>query len=224
MNKRVHSFFYLSLITIIFLFIGCKSETNKNSTFKTESNKKQNKIIQDEPPKTNKPNFRGIPFGTKREKVLDWEDGDPFIKNDGRVAYRGETAGLSAIRVYYFTADSNKFVTADYIFREQHSNRNLYINDYKNVQSILEDIYGEPTSGRGEIWLDDLYRDEPSQYGFAVSLGDLRYRYEWKTDSLKVIHILRGDNYKITHTASYGYIPLLKVFKKEIQEKAKSDF
>jgi len=115
---------------------------------------------------------------------------------------------------------------------ENHTNENLYINDYKELKEILIKKYGEPDKkklltlyGRGEIyWRDDLFKDDRSEWGFAISLGDLSYSSIWETPTTRIALILDGDNYEINLRIIYISRELEEWANKIIEEKAKSDF
>jgi hypothetical protein len=60
------------------------------------------------------------------------------------------------------------------------------------------------------VWKDDLYKDDKSEWGFAVSLGHLAYGASWETSATKIEIMLLGDNYEINLFLSY--------FSKELEE------
>lgn len=220
------------ILTLCFaaaLVVGCSTETKESSasagnSLSGSSEQEQISSADSEPPQTDKPTFRSIPFGAEKAKIREWQESDPMTTGDDYLAYRGQVGGLNALWSYYFTSESQRFARAAYIFVEQHANENLYIDDYKNVQSILTDKYGSPTDGEGMIWRDDLYQDDPSEYGFAISIGDLIYQKIWETDSLKIFHTLEGDNYEVEHTVQYQYLPLSEALEKESRQAQQENF
>ena len=106
------------------------------------------------------------------------------------------------MNLYYLFDNNDKVYTAFYSFTETHTNKNKYIDDYDSLVSTLTEKYGKPIKNTS-VWSDDLYKDSPSDYGFAVSLGHLIYASNWETDTTSIIHGLTGDNYKISHNLYY---------------------
>lgn len=86
---------------------------------------------------------------------------------------------------------------------ENHTNDNDYISDYESINEALKSLYGEP-DGEFIDWKNDLYKNDPQQYGFAVSAGHLVYGARWTAnDGSIVIHMLSGDNFEISHDLDY---------------------
>jgi hypothetical protein len=124
-------------------------------------------------------------------------------KSQGFEMLYGETTlmGLDVL-VIYSLAD-NMLVRCAYVITEEHSNRNDYIDDYKTLKELLVQKYGRPKKEK-QVWKDDLYQDDPSDYGFAVSLGHLVYYALWHLDGGETIGTnLTGENYEILHTITY---------------------
>jgi hypothetical protein len=74
--------------------------------------------------------------------------------------------------------------------------------------------YGNPYDEK-EYWSDDLYKDDYSKYGFAVSLGHLSYTTEWRSPTTIIFAWLDGDNYKISHGVQYSSIELESLEKEQ---------
>ena len=144
--------------------------------------------------------FRKSEWGDSRS-VVRQVAGEPAQTTDDYLAYEVSISGLDGYLLYQFVVD--KLSSAGYMFTESHSNKNSYISDYSTIQELMIKKYGKPISDES-IWLNDLYRDDPSQYGFAVSLGHYAKQAIWETERTKIIHTLRGDNYEISHGLNYS--------------------
>jgi len=94
--------------------------------------------------------------------------GEPAQATDDTVLYEVSISGLDAVLFYRFV--DNRLSSAGYLFRETHSNKNSYISDYSTIQELLTKKYGK-SKDEDSVWFNDLYQDDPSQYGFAISLG-----------------------------------------------------
>ena len=92
------------------------------------------------------------------------------------------------------------------------------IKDYKNIKKLLIKKYGAPKE-EGKYWSDDLYKDDKSDYGFAVSVGDLAYAARWQTEKTGIVTTLDGGNYEIDHIIVYsGKIEAAKEAEKSKEE------
>jgi hypothetical protein len=101
---------------------------------------------------------------------------------------------------YYFA--ENQLVAGRYIFLSEHSNKNLYINDYDDIKESLIKKYGQPNVDR-PVWNNDLYKNDPSEWGMAISVGHLSYTAGWQLANTQIILHLGGDNYDITLGLDY---------------------
>lgn len=164
--------------------------------------------------------FRKTRWGMSRDEVKKREKSEPKAESDTEIDYSDRVAGLNTTVGYVFIDD--KLVSCGYLFDEPHTNKNQYISDYDNLKEAFIKKYGQPTDDQ-TIWKDDLYRNKPDQYGFAVSLGDLAYYAKWETPKTEITLSLRGDNYKIYLMAYYESKELKdlkqKSDEKEIEEK-----
>jgi predicted RND superfamily exporter protein len=143
--------------------------------------------------------FRKTTWGMSQEEVKKSESLVPSEK-DSFLSYKDSINGLDATLSYAFVDD--KLAKAMYSIKETHTNKNDYISDYKDLKKLLTEKYGEPFEDN-EIWSKSLYKNDPEEYGLAVSLGHLNYLTQWETEDTVVNLVLFGENYKITHTIMY---------------------
>jgi len=122
-----------------------------------------------------------------------------LIKDD-YLAYKGDVGGLAAFIYYNFI--SGVLHRGEYIFTEKHSNKSLYISDYREVRKLLTSKYGEPQLD-DILWANPLFKDDSSKWGTAVSIGHLMYHAQWETGTTLIDLYLSGDNYKISHVLFY---------------------
>lgn len=174
-----------------------------------------------------KTGFRQTLWGMNKGQVKKREAGKVYKeeKMTGAMAgldilvYQENIAGLDCLIAYYFA--ENKLTRARYLFSSEHSNKNLFIQDYKNVQTQLSEKYGKPYRD-DVIWSNDLYKDDLSEYGTAVSLGHLQYATEWKQPETYIQLTLHGDNFEISHWVEYTSNAFHE-FEKLVMKKAKKD-
>lgn len=145
--------------------------------------------------------FRGFKWGVSAKEVRSNEK-ETLIKGEKDfLFYKGMLGGLNVNFLYNFVDD--RLVNATYLFNMKHSNPNDFIDDYDKIKSLLTKKYGPPIIDNID-WRDDLYRQEPSKWGLAVSAGHLAYKAVWELDNTTIATTLRGDNYKIEHGIYYG--------------------
>lgn len=178
------------VVCLIFL-VGYATDTQKTSE-QTEAGQ-------------NLTGFRGIEWGSTHEQVKKYEQEEFLGDSEGKdgidsTIFSAKITGKDCVILYQFIDDV--FVQGGYIFNEKYMNSNNYIHDYRNVQFDLADKYGIPDIDNTN-WLNDLYKDDPENYGTAVSIGHLNYHSEWNLDKTKIIHDLRGEGFDISHAVLY---------------------
>ena len=143
--------------------------------------------------------FRSYAWGTTRADIQQAE-GEPKAAGDNLV-YTGEVAGLDVIVAYIFVND--QLARGRYVVIEEHSSENSFISDFNKLKALLTKKYG-PSTGDKSYWINDLYEDDPSYWGFAVSLGHHSQFAGWETSFTDVGLGLYGDNYKISLVVDYS--------------------
>lgn len=145
--------------------------------------------------------FRNVNWGMSREEVKSIETADDFLElEDGAYTYKATVASLDSYLIYDFV--ENKLASSAYMFLVEHSNENLYIEDFYDLKTLLIKKYGEPAFNIIN-WDNDLYKDSEQDYGFAVSIGHLEYFTRWETDKTTIKLQLGGDNYDILLSLIY---------------------
>ena len=149
----------------------------------------------------NEAKFRDINWGVPPEVIRQAIALEPIVDTNDLIIYRDRVGNLEAELV--FSLVNNCYVRAGYMFTEDHSNRNLFLKDYECIGELLETKYGKPFM-KDVNWRDDLYVDDESEYGFAVSKGDLQFATMWSIGSMRISHMLSGDNFDIRHNVLYS--------------------
>jgi len=170
--------------------------------------------------------FRGTKWGMSSEQVKSLEKAklvkSDHINNLGLdvLIYSDSVGGLDCGIIYYFA--ENKLVEGRYIFMSEHSNKNLYIQDFKDINEAIKGKYGKPKEDK-KTWLDSLYEDDLENWGLAVSIGHLIFQTKWSFQDSEILHILKGDNFKITHMVAYlSTKKEYQELREKAEEKAKS--
>jgi hypothetical protein len=151
-------------------------------------------------PRTEEVGFRKAVWGATKEYVMEIESNELLQEEPDALFYDGNVAGFDCLIIYIFA--NNHLVRGKYSFTHQHANANEFIGDYEILKDLLTKKYGRPRKAE-VIWLDDLWRDDPSGWGVAISSGGLVYYAEWVTDATDITLILNGDNYEINLAIEY---------------------
>ncbi len=172
---------------------------------------------------TEKPtDFRKTSWGMTRERVKAVES-SKLIKEDERgLFYSSELTGFGDVLIGYIFAQG-KLVRTSYVSEVRHTNSNAFIEDFTHLKSILTEKYGKPESD-DVVWLDDLYKDDPDNWGMAVSAGHLVYDAAWKTKTTNILEKLKGDNFDVTLIVQYSSIELSGLEEAKDKEKQKSEY
>jgi hypothetical protein len=144
--------------------------------------------------------FRKIKWGMKTKAVKNAEKLKPIVVNKKILAYDIKVLGRNMSLVYKFS--QGRLVEAAYVLDEKHTNKNDYITQYRDLVSALYKKYGIPIEEES-TWRNDLYREDRSSRGLAVSIGHLVYYTTWDIAKTKIKLELFGDNYEITCRIKY---------------------
>lgn len=144
--------------------------------------------------------FRSAAFGSTRDEVRASEDGVEWVEHEQGLAFETQISGIDAHAVYIFAGDV--FVRGTYLITERHANKTAHISDFDNIANLLVLKYGEPDEG-DSIWLNDLYKDSPEDWGMALSVGHLAMFRRWKISQGGITMLLSGDNYQVTFQIDY---------------------
>lgn len=204
--------------------------TEENVIFRAETfkAKKVGEIEKEIPrPKISTTGFRKVMWGMSAEQAKEIETAEfvKRVKGGGDfkgldiLFYTSNISGLDCAVVYYFA--DNMLTRARYLITEEHANENLYIEDFVKIKNQLVEKYGSPDRD-DTIWSNDLYQDDPSEYGMAVSVGHLMYVAEWYPPETIIQLLLRGDNYNVSLWVEYIGEDF-REFEKKIRKKAQED-
>lgn len=152
--------------------------------------------------------FRGYDWGTSKEEIMKNEitsdmvaDVDYLEEDDGLLINGQSVAGLDALVLYNFI--DNGLDSGVYSITEKHTNKTDYYRDYEDLVKKYTDKYGTPVIDQAQ-WKDDLYKDDPDDWGMAVAVGDVTFVSKWeKADGSTTGIMLKGDNYEINLAIIY---------------------
>lgn len=89
----------------------------------------------------------------------------------------------------------NKLATVTLVYAEKHSNENSFLVAYEDLLDKLSEKYGDPAYEHTD-WMNDLYKDDPQKWGFASTIGHVKFESRWNFKDGKIMLNLSGDNYQ----------------------------
>ncbi|MCL5036950.1 MAG: hypothetical protein M1269_07545 [Chloroflexi bacterium] len=148
-----------------------------------------------------KHDFRNVDWGMSKAQVKQAnENMIPTLEDKDTISYSDKVSGLKAMLIFSFVND--KLTSAGYYFEEEHSNDNDHIDDYQKIGDLLTEKYGKPVKDE-VIWKNDLFKNNPQNWGLAISAGQLVLKSKWENENTYLYMTLSGDNYRIAHLLIY---------------------
>ena len=166
--------------------------------------------------------FRKTNWGMSKEQVKATEGKKPDFEADTMLGYDVTISGKDFACIYTFLED--KLYNSGYFFTGEHTNKNLYIDDYEELKETLTKKYGKPKTDISGLWKNDLYKDDKSHWGMAISVGHLIYGASWETPTTEINLMLSGDNFKIKLILAYDSKELKEWVKQTKEKEASKDF
>lgn len=148
--------------------------------------------------------FRNVRWGMTKSEVIAAETETKLTSSTSETDLLigfVTVAGMDAVLYYEFGADG-LLRQAVYSFRTEHTNDNLYIEDFNRLKGLLTSKYGAPAFDK-PLWKNDFFKEHPDGWGLAVSRGDVTFGATWSTPTTEITLLLYGDNYKVSHNLYY---------------------
>ena len=150
--------------------VACTNSTAPMTTSQTDKPSYEEVEIQAD--------FHYSTWGMSKEEVIQAET-ELTLVDAGEYLIAEDAVIAQADASLLFEFNEGKLVSGVVRFKTQHSNENLYLDDYGTIKDSLTEKYGTPSVDKKE-WKDTLYQNDPEDWGFAVSLGDLALISGWK--------------------------------------------
>lgn len=169
--------------------------------------------------------FHGYDWGTSFDKVFENEVSDEMIfdedyyfpdeKNILMVANVEMDTFYTDI-IFYFDEEYGLY-HGTYLLQEENSDPNYYYSTYLELQQSYANEYGNP-SFIFDHWLDDIFKDDFTLYGVALSFGSVSFSSSWMDEIGDTISVYcSGFNNKISNAIIYG-----SKYSSKLQEKNKT--
>ena len=149
--------------------------------------------------------FRAASWGMSREQVLKTEKGKPTEQSAKELLYHHrKVANLPAAVQYSFV--DGQLVAGTYLISKRHTNLLEHIDEYDTLKKLLTSKYGEPTRAK-TAWRNELYKDNPSDWGTAVALGHMAMASEWNVGETTISLMLDGGDLRANLLVFYVHAP-----------------
>ena len=200
------------ILCLCALLAGCSSKTSDVTdavTDDTVSETADNSDVLNESEENVdvKHDIRNVNWGMSIQDVIQSEEQEYSYKSEDekQLMYSNVTAGnVKFSFLMYDFGNEGALRQATYYATNTHTSDNLYVEDYNSLKDKLTSLYGTPNpSDVKEVWHDDLYKDNPDDYGKAVARGDLTLATKWTTDTSIIVLFLSGDNYECKLAIQY---------------------
>lgn len=150
--------------------------------------------------------FRNVPWGAAPAIAMEREGRAPDQESETVLVWGGVSLAELTCDVAYIYARST-LVRAKYIITDEWVNENRYLTEYESVKSLLGRKYGSPDSD-DTLWSNDLWKDDPNDWGNAVEQGHLSFYARWERDDTRVLLHLTGENYESELGIEYASLSL----------------
>jgi len=144
--------------------------------------------------------LRSVSWGMDKNDVKAAEDLKVLHEDDASLAYATTLAGLDVILTYGFGLSG--LWRASYTATEERVDRNDHLADYAMLKGLLSEKYGPPLQD-DSFWVGDLYRNDPTRWGLAVSVGALAYLASWQTEATTIQLDLYGKDFEVVLRVLY---------------------
>ncbi len=191
----------LAAAVIVGLFLNANAEKShsKNDMEKNSLSENSNTPEAGQPAdNSDLGDFRHARWGMSKDqiKAIEGASPDPDLQKltNGNgvdaLCYKTDYSGYDVLFEYQFSNDSLN--RGFYEFNISHSDDNLWLVDFMQIKRILDARY-LPADKEYTSWYDNGYKNDPSQWGFAIKAGQMEKVAEWHTSQSHIILDLHGS-------------------------------
>ncbi len=144
---------------------------------------------------------RKVNWGMDQSEVKNTETLELVLDDEETVAYKGKLNNQSCLIIYRF--HNNVLVSMDYMFEHTYSDNGRFVNDFETLKGSLAKKYGKPSEDN-RFFHSETYDDIISDWGMAISTGELSFFTTWISNQTKILLALYGDNYDVSFILSYS--------------------
>ncbi len=147
--------------------------------------------------------FRSVSWGMNKQQVKSAEKLKLIDEYKDSLKYDHEIQGIRCNVYYVF--ESDKLVSARYTMVRKHFDPADYNADFIALKKHLTQTFG-PAASVQDFWNNEMYKDDETKYGFAVSIGFLTRTVNWKQERSKVLLQMEGINHEVFTNVKYSSV------------------
>jgi hypothetical protein len=144
--------------------------------------------------------FRIVQWGMSVAEVKRSESAKLLIESQSQLEYEADFLGYTCKIIYYFI--KSRLQRAELLISQEHTDPSRYYKDFENLIRYLNPIYGTTQSDTRD-WKNDMYKNDRSRWGFAISIGFLTCKTVWNNKRSQVSLNISGGNHKIKTNLEY---------------------
>lgn len=145
--------------------------------------------------------FRKTVWGSPKSQAKAAEGREPREEQDDYLDFEVSLGRFRCLAAYIFVG--NQLVRGKYVVLEEYQNQTNYLTVYAELKDSVSKKYGSPIKDE-TYWLNDLYKDDYSEWGMAVGCGHLSKFASWKTPESTINVGLFGENFDVHVTVEYA--------------------
>lgn len=146
---------------------------------------------------------RKAKWGMSKAQVKQSESSKVKEESSNRLEYDIEFLEYECVLVYEFSSD--KLIRATYVINQPHVDPAEYYKSYENLKKYLTPLYKIPVVNQFD-WKNEMYKEDKSKWGFAISIGFLTCKTVWKNSSTQILLNINGGNHLITTNLEYSML------------------
>lgn len=133
---------------------------------------------------------RGLIWGIGIQDVEQFESARLLKKEEGMLFYSTKLYERQSTIGYQFIDNALSRIRID--IHERTANSQEWITSLMDIEKDLTEKWGKPVSEEF-IWHDELEKDFPNNWGFAVLRGDLEIIIKWSDTKTRVTAMLKSS-------------------------------
>lgn len=147
--------------------------------------------------------FRQTKWGWSKQQVKTAETCKLIEETPEAMKYQYTLIGHNSTVIYSFV--QGKLTSASYALNQDDVNPAKFVDDFQGLKTYLRKEYGMPIKEENS-WKNDIYKADPNNWGFAISLGFLTCRVVWKSASTQIALNMDGAKHIINTAIEYSAV------------------
>ncbi|YCH09990.1 hypothetical protein ACTAQJ_10700 [Arthrobacter sp. alpha11c] len=145
--------------------------------------------------------FRKSAWGSTPASVKALEENEPRHEEAGYMDFEVKLGRFTCLAIYVFIDE--QLVRGKYALIEEYQNQNNFLSAFDELTDLVSKKYGAAKE-QNTYWLNELYKDDYTEWGMAVSCGHLSRFSTWETQETTIIAAIMGENFDVSVTVEYS--------------------